>query len=201
MIDNKDKTVEYYDKSAHEWVSAHGGYEEESFWQDELVKFKKLLPNGNILEVGPGAGREASKLIELGYNYTGIEPSIGLLKIAKKRNPTGKFEKLSIEKLEKLNQKFDGFWAAAVFLHIPKNKIDEALQNTRNSLKGQAIGFVTMKNGEGEKEDENGRWFAFYSEEEFKQKLENNGFKVLESYIKGLSDGRKYWLAFFVKAV
>lgn len=42
------------------------------------------MPAGKILEVGSGGGRDAKDLIEMGYEYIGIDISKGLLEEAKK---------------------------------------------------------------------------------------------------------------------
>lgn len=34
--DKLDKTVGYYDNNAEAWASAHGGYEEKSYWESEM---------------------------------------------------------------------------------------------------------------------------------------------------------------------
>jgi hypothetical protein len=45
----EQKTVRYYDQQAQQWVSEHGGQEEKSYWEKQMVRFKELLPNGKCL--------------------------------------------------------------------------------------------------------------------------------------------------------
>ena len=73
------------------------------------------------------AGRDIDNLIKHGYGYTGTDISEGMLNIVKKRYPKQEFYKQSVYDLS-FPKKFDGFWAVAVLLHIPKSRIDEALQ-------------------------------------------------------------------------
>ncbi len=193
-----DKTVEYYDREAEKWASAHRGYEEKSYWQDEMTKFRTLLPSGKVLEVGSGTGKDASALISLGYDYTGTDASEGLLKIARKRNPSAKFEHMAVHNLDFPEGEFDGFWTAATLLHIPKDRIDGALTSIKNVVKPEGLGFISMKNGEGERTDpETGRWFSYYSQDGFHEVLERNGFEIVDQTTR---QGEKdLWLIFYVR--
>ena len=40
---------------------------------------------------------------------------------------------------------FDGFWASASLLHIPKNKIHQVLSDIKNIIKPNGIGFISLK--------------------------------------------------------
>ncbi len=198
-MENKNlRTVNYYDAHAEEWVEKHNGYEERTYWPDEMRRFRELLPEGKILEIGSGSGKDASNLIRLGYDYTGIDASGGLLKIAEKRNPGGTFRKMSVQSLDFEKNTFNGFWTVATLLHIPKEEIDLSLRNIAEAVKLDGIGFISLKAGAGEREDkETGRWFSYYSGEEFAKILRRNDFKLIES---GTRKGEKgYWLLFFVK--
>lgn len=201
-MDNEDrelKTVSYYDSKAEDWTAEHGGNEGDSYWKVEMEKFHQLLPDGKVLEIGSGAGKDAAALIELGYDYTGTDASIGLIKVAQKRNPNARFENVGVHDLDFPEHSFDGFWTAATLLHIPKDRIDSALERIKQQVKPDGIGFISMKQGEGEREDEkNGRWFSYYSKEEFTRVLERNGYKVVDFAIR---QGEKdVWLCYWVKA-
>src|SRR5260221_12158468 len=122
----QQKTINYYDENANEWVKTHVVDK-----TDKLKKFQKLLPKGKIIEIGSGDGLDAFNLIKLGYGYTGTDASKSLIQIAQKRNPKVTFNNIPVEELSKnFNEDcFDGFWTAATLLHIPKNKINKDLQN------------------------------------------------------------------------
>ena len=196
--DREKQTVDFYDQKAEVWVAAHGGNEKTSSWQSEMERFHELLPSGKVLEIGSGAGKDAEALIKMGYEYTGTDASGGLIKIAQKRNPQATFRHVEVHELDIPEHKFDGFWTAATLLHIPKNRIDEALQRIKTQIKSGGIGFITMKAGAGEREDpETGRWYAFYSKEGFQAVLERNGFCVIEE--KNRKGKKDWWLCFWVK--
>lgn len=198
ITDKEDKTIGYYDREANGWVTAHHGDETESYWKNEMTRFHELLPKGKVLEIGSGSGKDASSLIRLGYEYTGTDASGGLLKIAQERNPEAEFKKISVYDLDYPQQSFDGFWTAATLLHIPKDRIDETLQRIKTQVKPGGVGFITLKAGAGERPDsETGRWFSYYSKEEFGEVLKRNSYEVIEEATrKGEKD---WWLCFWVK--
>lgn len=199
--DRKQKTVDYYDNEASTWASAHGRDEGESFWKDQMQIFHEILPSGKILEIGSGGGKDAAALMALGYDYIGTDASKGLIEIAQNHNPTAKFINMTVEDLDFPDNSFDGFWAAAVLLHIPKTDIDNALQSIKKQVRNSGVGFITLKEGDGEREDEKtGRWFSYYHKDEFKEILVRNDFKIIkfDKKIDGRGD-RPDWLMFFVE--
>ncbi len=193
-------TVASYDAIAPQWAAAHSDL---NFWQQELRVFQKYLPYGDIIEIGAGGGRDAKILAATGYSYFGIEPS-KLIKEARKNNPQLRFAQQSVYDLNS-TEAFDGFWASAVLLHIPKSRINEALSSIHQVIRKDGIGFISIKQGIGEgilteeefKQTIN-RYFAYYSTEEFMRILYQGGFDVLESQTKPLSP-KTTWLNFFVK--
>ncbi|MDD2578360.1 MAG: class I SAM-dependent methyltransferase [Candidatus Dojkabacteria bacterium] len=198
MSDIKVKTVEYYDNEANTWSASHGGDDDESWWKDEMIRFKEYLPNGKVIEIGSGVGKDAQALISLGYDYVGTDASIGLLELARQRNPLALFVKKYIHELDSSLGEFDGFWASAVLLHIPRDEMINSLLVISSVLKKDGIGFITMKEGEGEQIDEKtGRLFTYYKEHEFRDVLESTGFFVLE--VKKRDTEKDNWLIFYVK--
>ena len=106
---------------------------------------------------------------------------------------------------------FDGFWAAASLLHIPKSQIAKPLAEIKRVVKQGGIGFIAIREGYTEEmvirmRDicSDSRFYAFYHQDEFCQLLQENGFEVLKKY----RDLREYvknpvprnvWLTFFVR--
>ncbi len=197
LRDEEKKTIEYYDKHADEWS---GGHNSDRFWGELFDKFKEFLPQGNVLEIGSGGGRDARELISMGYEYTGTDISEGLLTNARSMLPNAKFLKMSVYNLKFPKNTFDGFWASAILLHIPKDRINDALNKIRSVLKQGGVGFISLKEGQGEKvETETQRLFTYYQSGEFKEILVNIGFKVL--YERRKDFPKTKWLAFIVKKI
>ena len=201
MANPNDKTINYYDKNAYAWAVAHHGFEEESFWKDWMDKFHKLLPSGKVLEIGSGSGKDALNLIKLGYDYVGTDASKGFLKLIKERLPNTTFINVRAQDLTKKfkSNQFDGFWSAATLLHVPKDQIEKTLAGIHKIVKVGGIGFVSMRQGEGEKEDETGRLFSNYTLDKFAQLLNKNGFEILEKKAQPAST-EKVWLIYLVRS-
>lgn len=199
----EQQTILYYDEHAHDWAANHGSRENKSFWASELFLFQEYVPQGNILEIGFGAAVEAAVFINGGYVYTGIDPSDALLKIAQKKFPYATFINSSVYDINLPGGSFDGFWSAAVLLHIPKEKIDVALQKIKYVMKAGAIGFISLAEGDGEYFDEKtGRYFYLYGESEFADILQKNGFAIERLASRTPNPKRTWfrdWLTFFVK--
>ena len=197
MVDQLQKTVKFYDEKAAVWSSTHGGKDEESWWKKEMSKFHTYLPGGSVIEIGSGTGKDAEALVRLGYKYTGTDASAGLLKLAQERNPKVTFLNKYAHELEPSIGTFDGFWAVAVLLHIPRADIDKTLTAISSVLRTGAIGFITLKEGDGERiDEETGRLFTYYRDPEFKKILERNNFKILETEKK---EDVSTWLIYYVE--
>src|SRR6266568_1458858 len=196
------KTIQTYDADAKQWSASHtigNG------WQAPIEKLKKLLPGGRIIEVGCGGGRDAAALIKAGYAYVGTDASAGMIGVAAAEVPGAVFQQLSVYDLRRLQTQFDGFWACAVLLHVPKARIDEALQALGSVLKPDAIGMISMKDGDREDfevRDKNGahqeRLFVYWTKDAFTKKLAENGFSVLHYDYRPVSVRTK-WHIFFVQ--
>jgi len=204
LTKKEKETVEAYDAQAKNWTSQH---QTPGFWKKEMDKFQDLLASGKILEIGSGGGRDAKELRKRGYLYTGTDVSEGLIRQARKANPNTTFIHQSVYDLDFPKDSFDGFWASAVLLHIPKDRISEALAKIHDVVKPDGIGFISVKEGEGEKmvsEDVQignmgfSRFFSFFKREEFAEILKNNGYEILEFIYHPMSEKTK-WLVFFVK--
>ena len=196
----EQETIDAYNQNASAFSKSRNKV---GAWLEEKQKLKTLLKQGKILDIGCGSGRDAKELINLGFEYIGIDYSEKLLEESRKNNPGVLFLKQSVYELDFPKNSFDSFWACAILLHMPKDKINNALKSIHGVMKTGAIGCITLKKGEGEKfvdDDHSGiqykRFFSFYQQDEFINILNRNNFDVLESYEKDRSN--KKWLVFFV---
>ena len=198
-------TIDSYNKIAEEYHQRNA----QTIWTEEYQMFKDFLKDKkDVVEIGCGAGRDAEELVKLGLTYTGIDASEGMLKLAEKRVPAGTFQVGDFFKLAFEDESFDGFWAAASFLHVPKIDIDLVLQEARRILKSNSIGFIsvkektTMEEGVIKEAKAEGiqRYFAFYTQDEFESILKRNNFDIVQKVIVVERDPQaQRWLGFFVR--
>lgn len=193
------ETRDIYDHRAERYVETWTEIAGSGLGQPSPVKdkFAELLPAGRILDIGAGGtGRSASWFLGHGYDYVGVDVSRGMIDQARKNCPQAKFERVSIYDLD-FDQAFDGFWCSAVLLHIPKDRLDSALAAIRRNMKPGAYGFISTKKGEGEVIEKDGRFHAYWSEEDFQKHLVEGGYGIVE---QGRSQIRQIdWLDYIVR--
>lgn len=200
-------TIEAYNKTAQIYSKTHF----QPFWVKEFEFYKKVVPGKKVLDIGCGAGRDAMVFVKHKFDYLGIDASEGMLKVAKERVKNGKFRKMDFYKLKFPANSFDGTWAAASFIHIPKNRINRVLKGIKKILKPGGISFFSFK--EKNKNSKEGlipyernpgtfRYRSYYTQKEFEDILKSVGFKIVK-FIKHREkekDGSTtVWLCFFAK--
>lgn len=203
MLSEEERiTYDTYQRISDRWVKKHS---DQDFWLSEFIEFENLLPAGSVLDIGCGAGRDRAFFTEDRYEYTGIDIAENLLLEARKQFPQGKFMYMSMYSLDFASGTFDGFWASASLLHIPKKKVNIVLQEIKRVLKNNAIGFISIKEGDGEmivtEIDDSKRFFAFYKRDEFNSILTSNGFEVVRTgeRISIVGARETTWLTFLVR--
>ncbi|MCA9328835.1 class I SAM-dependent methyltransferase [Candidatus Saccharibacteria bacterium] len=201
LTDDEKVTLDAYNSKTTSWAAAH---DDEDFWENEMKMFKKLLPKGDLLEVGVGSGRDARFFIRnKDYSYLGTDVSTELLRVAKTRNPAATFLESSIYSLPKLGKKFDGFWCAAVLLHIPRNRLLESLQSLAQVTKTGGIGFISTKLGAGDgfepysADKEKSRLIVYYSKEELESALIECSFEILWDSV--ITERHNKWQSFIIR--
>lgn len=191
MSEKEEMTLKSYAKIAETRNITHGDFD---FWRKDFDEFRKFLPKGRIIDIGCGAGRDALLFKECKefYSYIGIDASPEMIREARRMVVGTIFLEMNMYELNFGKDFFDGFWASVSLLHISKSrslgvfqrKINVVLGQIRKIVKKNGIGFIVIKQGEGEKmiydEKGNGRFFVFYNDCEFRKILEKNKFKVLK---------------------
>lgn len=192
-----DPTIEAYNKIAEEYEKMNG----DSIWGEQIIQFKNLLPDGKIIEIGCGTGRDAAHFVNLNYEYSGIDASERLIEMAQKKVPNGKFKMMNFYQLVFPENTFEGFLAIASLLHIPKDRISKTLNEIIRITKAEAPGLITLRKGVGEGFREKSgtkRYFSFYSQKEFTAVLEKAKMSIVKSGETQEPDGTE-WLYYLVK--
>ena len=113
---------------------------------------------------GCGSGRDTKYFIDQGYEVTAIDGSKELCKRASEL--TGiEVNNMLFQDIEYVNE-FDGVWACASLLHVPKTELLSVIKRITRALKDCGIFFVSFKYGEYEGE-RNGRFFTDLNEDSF----------------------------------
>lgn len=200
----KAETIAAYQKIAAEFNARNAV----SIYRAEAERLAALTYAGaRVLEIGCGTGRDAALLAEKGFAYTGIDASDAMLALARARLPQADFRVMDFATLAFPGESFDAFWAAAVFLHVPKREIIEVLTEARRVLASGGVGFISLKQkkqlDEGVIEEAKAggirRFFAFYTMDEFAGYARAAGFEIVDSYTQYEQTDDCTWLCYFVR--
>lgn len=162
----------YYDAHANEYFKSSVNLDLHELYESFL---KELRPGAHILDAGCGSGRDTKAFLDRGYRVTAIDASPQLVRLA--TSFTGHpCEVLSFQDIE-FRQEFDAIWACASLLHIAKHEINDVMARFIRALKPGGTFYISLKEGEGERVSEDGRFFRYYSEDSFRMLLE--GFPAL----------------------
>lgn len=171
-------------------------------WMD---RFTGELPQGSrILDIGSGAGRDAAYMVERGFDVTGIDFSSELVRIAKKNVSIAQFQIMDFEEMDFPSDSFDGVWASASLLHVPRKNLLPVLKNIHTILKEGGLFFSLFRLGEGEKftvERRGGadlrRFYAYYQPKELQALLGQAGFSNIQYEFDAINSGD--WVGFFAR--
>lgn len=187
-----DKTLKYYNENAQSFAS---GTVSVKFTEVQDKFLEKLNSDAYILDFGCGAGRDTKYFLSRGYQIDAIDGSEQLCRIASKY--TGiKVRQMLFQELDE-KEKYDGIWACASILHLPKKQLREVLKNMYAALKSKGWIYTSFKYGEFEGE-RNGRYFTDFTTDTFKDFIHDmHGLKIEEQWITGdvrPGRGEEKWL-------
>ncbi|HET7886015.1 MAG TPA: class I SAM-dependent methyltransferase [Bradyrhizobium sp.] len=151
-----EATLEFYRRNAQSYAAWAKGP------STRLSGFLGLLPPGaSILELGCGAGNHAAEMLARGFVVRATDGSPEMAEIASRRlnHPvaTMRFDELDDR------EAFDGVWASACLLHVPKRELAGILARIHRALKAGGVFYASYKAGEGDGRDSIGRYYNYVS--------------------------------------
>ena len=153
-----DRTLRFYKNEA-------SGYASHSTNPNagRIEAFLALLPPGGvILELGCGAGRDSEFMLGRGFDVHPTDGSPEMAQAAERRlgRPVATllFEDLSGD------QAYDGVWASACLLHVPRQGLPGVLSRIHAALKPGGAFYASFKAGEAEGRDRFDRYYNYPSE-------------------------------------
>lgn len=174
MIENEDPTIRYYDEHADSFI-------ERSFNLDvrELaLPFLERLPAGShILDAGCGSGRDSLYFKNKGYSIVAMDASREMVSRASRLlgQPVlhMKFQEMDFQ------ETFDGIWACASLLHVPRREMREVMDRLARALKEGGILYTSFKLGT-EEVVRKGRLFNDYDDLTFQALLSAHPSLLIE---------------------
>lgn len=151
-----EETLQFYRRNAESyaaWAKAPS---------TRLIAFLGLLPpSGSILELGCGAGNHAAEMLARGFTLRATDGSPEMAEVATRRlnHPV---ETMRFEELDD-HDAFDGVWASACLLHVPRDELAGILARIHRALKAGGAFYASFKTGEGDGRDSLGRYYNYPS--------------------------------------
>jgi len=156
MVD--DGTLQFYRDNAQayaDWAKAPSA---------RLTRFLALLPAGGaVLELGCGAGNHSAEMLAAGFAVRPTDGSPELAEIASRRLGLP-VETMLFHELDERDA-YDGVWASACLLHVPRDELSGILGHIHRALKPAGVFYASFKIGDGDGRDSVGRYYNYPSPE------------------------------------
>ena len=154
-----DATLQFYRRNAEAYAKR-----EITSRHARMTKFLALMPAGAaILELGCGAGGDSAEMIARGYDVTPTDGSPEMAEVASRKlgRPVGT---LLFHDL-KAADAYDGVWANACLLHVPREQLAGVLALIHRALKPGGAFYASFKAGEGDGRDALDRYYNYPTED------------------------------------
>jgi SAM-dependent methyltransferase len=151
-----EETLQFYRSNAEAYA------EREIAKHTRLSRFLTLLPPGaKVLELGCGAGAASAEMIARGFD---VEPTDGSPEMAAEAShrlgrPVATLLFHDLDKVEA----YDGVWANACLLHVPRSELAQVLARIWRALKPAGHFYASFKAGETDGRDTLNRYYNYPS--------------------------------------
>ena len=137
---SENKTLQYYNQNAEAFSISTLNVD----FSDVQQVFLKVLPKkAHILDFGCGSGRDAKYFQKHGYQVTAVDGSekMCILSSALIGQPVRQmlFYELKDENI------YDGIWACASILHLPKDELPDVFEKMVRALKADGVIYTSFK--------------------------------------------------------
>ena len=160
-----EQTLSYYEANAERFVENTRDIDMDSIYEPFL---SLLSPGAHVLDAGCGSGRDSRAFLERGYEVTALDASEAMVELASHHIGRPVLH-LSFDQV-RFREHFDGVWASASLLHVPRHSIAKVLERLVIALKVGGVMYASFKYGEGET-IRDGRLFNDYDERSLRDLL------------------------------
>lgn len=109
----------------------------------------RLRRRALVLDLGCGPGQDSRHLRRLRFKVVGLDLTKPFLLAARKKSPTLPLVQADILKLPLQPNTFEGIWAAASLIHLPKSKLTPVLRQLHTLSRPGGILGATLIHGKG----------------------------------------------------
>jgi SAM-dependent methyltransferase len=165
-----------------------------------LSTLTRHLPKGaRVLDIGCGSGRDLLWLKEQGYQPTGFERSSGLAEMAGQHSQCfviqGDFTVFDFSILH-----FDAILLIGALVHLQGSELAPNLDRISKAVRQDGLIYLTLKEGSGCSQAEDGRIFTLWKPEDLEQTFPAIGLEILDfSRNRSAVNQQDVWLGYLLK--
>ena len=192
------RTRAFYEEYAEVYAAATRDADLGDLWS----RFEGLVgPGAIVADLGCGSGRDLRRFASAGLTSIGLDRSFALCRIAARfsdcRTVAGDVRSLPFR-----SGIFDGAWIAAVLLHLPIQELAIAMREIGRVLRPGGIAMVSLKDGAGSSEDEQGRFTYLYDETAILPVFARTGFRTEDTVrtIERRGQAEVCWVAYLLRS-
>jgi ubiquinone/menaquinone biosynthesis C-methylase UbiE len=182
MDERLRETLSTYESVADRYATIHGDRDRVA---DIVESFLAVLDGQRVLDVGCGPGWESATFAAAGLDAVGLDLTRSFLADACDRAPTAAFLRADMRSLPLADDAFDGVWACASLLHVPREDVPATLREFRRVLVDGGCLAVSVKRADVEPEPgshyaNDRRHFERYTPDELAALVTDAGFTIAE---------------------
>ena len=187
-IDKNKQTIQAYDKHPQFYADMFNSYGVRTGDIERAMKLNES-ESDKVFELGCGNGRDAEYIITRmgGDNYTGMDASKGLIRLAKQKVSCGTFLVEDMRDLKVSNETCGIIFSFASVLHLKREDLAILIGKCYKSLKNGGILYISTKLGDyKEMEIENlgsKKYYYSYTPDNIKE-IAGVGFKFVYNVIQ-----------------
>jgi len=172
------ETLKYYNQNADMFIAGT----KEVDMTETRARFAAHLPDhAYVLDFGCGSGRDTKAFLDMGFRVDATDGSEEIC--ARASEYTGiQVKKMLFQELDAY-EKYDGIWACASILHLPKAELADVIAKIETALKTGGVLYTSFKyeDSEGMK---NGRHFTCFTEETLNEFWRNaSSMQIIDQWI------------------
>jgi len=162
----RTRAVDFYNTHAEEYGRSTVVVDMSRVYERFL---SELAPGSHILDAGCGSGRDTKAFLDRGYVVTAFDGSPQMASFAS-RYTGQECLVLRFQDVE-FHEKFDGIWACASLLHVPKREMKDVYVRLVAALKPGGVMYASFIAGDGVRVSQDGRLYSSYTAKSLREML------------------------------